>query len=130
MASRDVIRAWVVRWEWAGAHAAVAQPVAAVLRPQLSAEHVRRIVEALYAARQYSPDEMVEAIRRRGHQPYPARFSTVRVDPDGRGRSYTVRWEGEVFCGANPFLLARKARVWPAADGSGAVHWEDDPRPE
>jgi len=74
------VKAWVIRWEWATPGAAVEQPVAAVLRPQLHPRHVRRIVEVLHMQRQYSPDEMLHAIRRNGHQPYPARFGTTRFD--------------------------------------------------
>jgi hypothetical protein len=101
------IKAWVVRWEWAGDHAAVDQPVAAVLRPQTGAHQVMQIVELLHAARQHTPTEMLSMIRRGGHRPYPARLGTVRFDPaDG---PVNVRWSGEVSCGPNPFLVARLA---------------------
>jgi hypothetical protein len=127
MTTPKAIKAWVVRWEWAGDHAAVDQPIAAVLRPQISGRQILRIVEILYAARQYEPDEMLSAIRRNGHQPYPARFGTVEVDPDGRGHWRHVPWKGEIVCGHNPYLVARLAKVWPAGDG--LIEWEDDPRP-
>lgn len=32
------------------------------------------------------------------------------------------------MCGHNPWLAARKARIWPLHDGSGGVGWEDDER--
>jgi hypothetical protein len=129
MATTGSSRAWVIRREWCGDHAAVEQPVAAMLRPQTSADQVRRVVELLYAARQYQPDEMLDAIRRTGHNPYPARLGTVNFDPDGSARTYGVPWEGEISCGHNPFLLARLATVRPVGDGSGRIAWEDDPRP-
>ena len=50
--AENAVRAWVIRWEWSGRHAAVEQPVAAVLRPQLGGRNLLRIVEALYAARE------------------------------------------------------------------------------
>lgn len=118
-----------MRWDWCGQHAAVSQPVAAILRPQIQGDTLLRIVELLYASTQYKPDEMLSAIRRDGPNPFRARWSTVEVDPDQRGRRVTVPWEGEVSCGHNPFLMARRARVWPVGDGSGRVEWEDDPRP-
>jgi hypothetical protein len=105
------------------------EPVAAILRPQTSANHVRRVVELLYAARQYQPDEMLDAIRRTGHNPYPARLGIVDFDPDGSGTTYRVPWDGEISCGHNPFLIARLATVRPVGDGSGRIEWEDDPRP-
>jgi hypothetical protein len=129
MTTHKGTKAWVVRWDWQGDRTAVDQPVAAILRPQTSADQVRRIVEILCAAREYAPDEMLYSIRRKGHNPYPARFSTIDFDPDGRGQTYQVPWEGEIYCGHNPLLIARRARVWPLGDGSGRVEWEDDPRP-
>jgi hypothetical protein len=120
MTRSRAVKAWVVRWEWSGDHAAVEQPVAAVLRPQTSGDQVLRIVEILHASRQYEPDEMLFAIRRNGHQPYPAQFGTIGGVP----------WMGEVVCGHNPYLVARKAGVWPAGDGSGRIEWEDIPRPD
>jgi hypothetical protein len=121
-------KAWVVRWDWVGHRAAVERPIAAVLRPQIGPREVARIVEVLYAARQYNPGEMLSAIRRRGHRPYEARFGTAPFD-DGRGRILQAPWQGEITCGHNPFLVARLARVWPADDCSGRIEWEDDPRP-
>ena len=55
----------------------------AMLRPQTSANQVRRVVELLYAARQYQPDKMLDAIRRTGHNPYRPGSGTVNFDPDG-----------------------------------------------
>lgn len=128
MRSRRDRKAWVIRWEWAGAHAAVDQPVAAVLRPQIRGDRLLRLVEALYASREYAPGEMLEAIRHDGHNPYQAQWGTVEVDL-GRNERRQVPWEGEVICGHNPFLVARLARAWAVNDGSGRIEWEDDPRP-
>ncbi len=116
----------MVRWDWAGEHAAVEQPVAAVLRPQVGARQVQRIVAALYAASQYGPGDMLYAIQRDGHDPYPARFGTAPFD-SGDGHRVQATWEGEVTCGHNPFLIARLATVW--ATGDGGIAWEDNPRP-
>jgi hypothetical protein len=120
-------KAWLVRWEWAGNHAAVEQPVAAILSPRLGPERVRQAVELLYASLSYTPDEMLEAARDGGFNPYRATFNTVNVRMDGR--DLQVPWQGEIACGHNPWLAARKARVWPLGDGSGGVGWVDDERP-
>ncbi len=120
-------KAWLVRWEWAGNHAAVEQPVAAILSPRLGGEGVRRAVELLYAVLSYSPDEMLAAAQQHGgSNPYPAKYGTVSVNLGDH--TANVPWEGEVICGHNPWLAARKARIWPLRDGSGGVGWEDDER--
>ena len=125
MAAKKDIRAWVVRWEWSGPHAAVQQPVAAVWRPQRGGAELR-LVEALYASREYSPTDMLESIRPNGHRPYQASWGTIEIEIGGQRRH--VPWGGEIVCGHNPFLVARKAWVWAAPDGSGQIEWEDDPR--
>ncbi|MBK5219778.1 MAG: hypothetical protein JJE35_08330 [Thermoleophilia bacterium] len=105
------------------------QPVAAVLRPQIGGARLLGIVEALYAAREYAPTDMLDAIRRDGHNPYRANWGTVEIELGKGGRKPQVPWLGEVTCGHNPFLVARLARAWSAHDGSGRIEWEDDPRP-
>ena len=66
-------KAWLVRWEWAGAHAAVEQPVAAILSPRLGGEGIKRAVETLYAVLTYRPDEMLGAAQQHdSFNPYPA----------------------------------------------------------
>ena len=90
-----------------------------------------RVVETLYAAREYAPDEMLEAIRRKGHNPYRAEWGTIAVGQGEGGRPPArVPWLGEVICGHNPFLVARLGRAWTTGDQSGGIEWEDDPRPE
>lgn len=120
--------AWVVRWDWAGSHAAVPQPVAAILPPQLGPETVRRLVETLYAAREYTPAEMLEASRRGGHNPHKATFGTCPMTLED-GTTIQSTWEGEIFCGHNPHLVARKALVRVTGNADGTVEIEDMPRP-
>jgi hypothetical protein len=86
MATPKWTRAWVIRWEWMGDHAAVDQSVAAILRRQTGAEQVRRIVEMLHAARQYAPDEMLFAIRRNGHNRTWRSSGQRSSTPVGAGR--------------------------------------------
>lgn len=122
------MRAWVIRWEWAGDHAAVEQPIAAILPWQTGVKQVSRIVEALYAAREYMPDEMLAAATPKGFNPYRAQLGTVTVREGGV--EYQVPWTGQVTCRHNPFLHARQATAKARLDGSGAVDYEDLPRPE
>jgi hypothetical protein len=83
MTARQGRKAWLVRWEWAGNHAAVEQPVAAILSPRLGGEGVRRAVEMIYAVLTYRPDEMLAAAQQYGgFNPYEAEFGTVSVDLD------------------------------------------------
>lgn len=72
-------KAWLVTWDWDGDHAAVPERevIAAVLRPQTSPDTVKRIVEILYAAREYHPVDKLNALT---HNPYAARFNTVTVE--------------------------------------------------
>lgn len=121
-------KVWLVRWEWAGKHAAVEQPVVAILSPRLSGQRVRQTVGLLYASLSCTPDEMLEIARDGDSNPHRAQFNTISARLDGREAQ--VPWSGEVVCGHNPFLVARKARVWPLRDGSGGVGWIDDDRPE
>lgn len=102
---------WLVLWEWVGDHARVDQPIAAMLPRRLGHETVQRIVEALYAEREYTPSEMLEAALDRGHNPYRAQLGSVRVSNEDGSRG-SVPWHGEVICGHNPHLVARHARVW------------------
>jgi hypothetical protein len=118
-------KAWVIRWEWSGPHAAVEEPVASVLPWRLGVAQIERIVEALYAAKWYTPDEMLGTAKRNGHKPYGATLGTISVDlQDGHG-SRQIGWQGEVWCGHNPMLVARKAQVWPSETNPGEIVWED-----
>jgi hypothetical protein len=63
---------------------------------RLRAFALLRIVEVLYASRQYAPNEMLEAIRRIAYNPYRVQWGTVEVDRDGDGRWRRVPWQGEV----------------------------------
>lgn len=106
---------WLVMWEWVGDHARVEQPIAAMLPRRLGHTAVQRIVETLYAEREYSPAEMMEAARDRGHSPYRAHLGSSSVTRED-GSLGTAEWQGEVICGHNPHLVARHARVWVDGD--------------
>ena len=81
-----------------------------MLRPQGAPEQVRRIVEILYASKQYGPDEMLTTIRSPGHNPYPAQFVTVAMTLPN-GSTANVPWLGYTVHGHNKYLVAHQARV-------------------
>lgn len=75
--------AWLITWEWAGEHAAVDQPIAAILPVQSSPETVKLLMERLYASSSYTPEEMLAALPPRGHNPYRATYGSIRVYDHG-----------------------------------------------
>jgi len=82
-------KAWLLYWEWGGAHAAVEDRVAAILRPRLSQRIVGEIVQALYAIHAYSPTELALFSKQPNMNPYK------------------VQWQhGHCSCGGNPTLHA------------------------
>ena len=115
------MKAWLVTWEWCGDHAKVEDNIAAILNSRLSGKRVREIVELLYVNSQYSPGERLRYANGKKFNPYPAQFGTL-------GR---VPKEGEIFCGHNPYLHARRVddcRV----EGDGVeetLTWKEIPKP-
>jgi hypothetical protein len=131
------IRAWLVRWDWMGDHAAVEQPILAVLNWRLGVDRIRWLVEALYATKSYEPSEMLQWCRRPEENPYKARLGTAPFN-DGEA-IVQVPWTGEVICGHNPWIVARqvaKLRVvrrpgpLPGMFEDEGLAWEDLPRPQ
>lgn len=116
------VAAWLVTWEHSGEHARPPERVAAVLGPRMPGRRVAEIVELLYANASYDPAERIALIRRGVHNPYPARFGTLRGVP----------WEGEITCGHNPWLEARlvdNLRVECDSSGADRFAWDERPRP-
>jgi hypothetical protein len=84
-------KAWLLTWEWVGAHATVEDRIAAILRPKLSRQTVGEIVETLYAIHSYSPTELAYWAKRPKEKPYKAEW-----DKDNN----------HCHCGDNPSLHA------------------------
>ncbi len=130
--SQGRYKAWVMRWEWAGEHAAVDDPIIAILRPQTSVERVRRFVEFHYAATKYEPSEMLRWMRRPKENPYPATLGHTKVIEED-GSEQWIAWEGEVHCGHNPYIVARLATnvhlVQESPYSPASLRWDDVPRP-
>jgi hypothetical protein len=117
MKKRKGLSAWLVTWEWCGDHAAVSDKVAEILDPRMPSERVRQIVELLYH-REASLSEKVAWRLLKRNQPYSADF----VDIEG------VKWEGQVMCGHNPWLLARLVddlKIETDVQGRDSATWRD-----
>lgn len=107
------MKAWLITWEWAGEHAAVVDRIAGLVSPRFAATRVRQIVELLYARAQYTIEEMALFVRKPQLAPYKA------LDEGG----------GQIVCGHNPFLYARKVTelvvVRDDQRGVETVRWKD-----
>jgi len=126
MKPRNVIwkrgrKAWLVTWEHIGDHALPERKIAAVFKPQLSGQRVRKLVEFLYASMEYQPYEQLEIEFGFRLNPYPATFGSLKDGP-------AVLWHGEVICGDNPWLRARLIDnlIIPP---EGEATWDERPSP-
>jgi hypothetical protein len=127
-------KAWLVTWDWAGRHATVSkrEVIVAILRPQTGPDTVKRIIELLYAAREYEPIDKLDALTR---NPYPAQFNTITVEqpmPGGEIFTQRVPYIGQMACGHNPYLYARlvdNLRPKDLHDPSAGLIWDERPPP-
>ena len=103
--------AWLVTWEAPTASRRPPKRVAAVLDSRTPSEHVRRIMEALYAYHTYSEAELVAA---RERNPNPSAWAHVG---------------GVIMCGQDPFLTARLVDDL-GTDTNGVVTWTEQLPPE
>jgi hypothetical protein len=113
---------WLITWEWCGEHAKRDDKVAAVLNSRLSPEQVCRFVEFIYTSAYNSLSERLSYATRRAQNPYPALFGAL-------GR---VPWEGQITCGHNPWLFARRVdnfSVRQNGEREEQAEWEERPRP-
>lgn len=116
------ISVWLVTWDGAGQHAEVheSERIAASLNPRLSAEHVRVIVELLYVNSSLGLEARIRYAKS-GHTTYPAQF----------GRLKRVPWMGQMTCGHNPYLFARKVDdLRMDANASVGISWKERPFPK
>ena len=113
------MKAWLVTWEWNGDHAKVDNPIVAIINPRKSARRVLELVEQLYVINTFSFEEQMGYANNRKFNPYPAQFGNVEG----------IQWEGQIFCGHNPWLFARKVsnlhtESWKS--GEGKLVWDED----
>ena len=118
------MKAWLITWDWAGDHAAVGDPVVAVLSARTGAEDVRRYVERRYVEKTASLPEKLSYARYNRPQapPYAAEFDRLEG----------VRFRGRIQCGHNPWLYARlvdNLRVETDATGNEVLSWDEQPLP-
>jgi len=117
MKTHKGLSAWLVTWEWCGDHAKPEGKIAEILSPRLSPERVREIVELLYNQTASLSEKVAWRLLKRP-QAYPAEFLMIEGVP----------WQGQVHCGHNPWLLARRVDnlvISSGEDGKGAASWTD-----
>ena len=88
---------WLVLWEKVGTHVEIPREIAAVISSRRSPDAVREIVELLYAYENLSAGEKLRNVGAK-QKVYPAEFDTISGIP----------WKGEIRCGHNPCLVARR----------------------
>ena len=125
-------KAWLVRWEWAGEHARVDEPIIAILSPHLGAEDVRKFVERYYTAATYTPSEKLTFMRHPEDNPYPAIFGTTTfIDTDSTKSQ--IPWQGLISCGHNPHIVASlvdNVREVAEVEYLQRLIWDERPRPD
>lgn len=84
--------AWLIEWQWDGAHARRLGSRFLVLSPRLGTKTVAGIVGALYSQEWYTADEQASFALQPEQMPY----KVSELDP------------GRLTCGHNPYLFARK----------------------
>lgn len=127
-------KAWLITWDWSGGHAAVPEQdkIAGILKPQTGPDAVKRVVELLYAAREFAAIDKLAALT---HNPYPARFDTIKFElrsQSGEVLAQNVPYAGRIVCGHNPFLYARlvvNLRPKDINDPGAGLMWNELPLP-
>ena len=91
-------QAWLISWEWSGDHAKVENPFVALLSYRYSGDTIRKFLERLYVIHTSDICLQIGYARNEKNYPYPAEFVKLNGVP----------FDGEIICGHNPFLLARR----------------------
>ena len=112
--TRSLKSAWLVTWEWVGDHARVDEEkkLVAVFNYRWSGKKVFDLVEQLYIALEYGLWDKIGVARNKRSNPYPAELGA----------------KGEVHCGHNPSLRARRVRNFRVVvndDGTHQKSWEE-----
>jgi hypothetical protein len=99
MSPRKGIKAWLITWEYQGDHAKVEQQIVAILPPRWASERIRQYVEFIYILQSPATlQEQIEYAKKRSNNPYLADYMRING----------VRHGGNIICGHNPWLYARK----------------------
>lgn len=105
------MKAWLIRWNWAGNHAAVDNPIVTVLSARTNIKDIQAYVEQRYIEATASLDEKLDY----------ARYNDP-VEPPYRAR----RERGVIHCGHNPWLEAKKVddlKVEVDGEGKEVLKW-------
>jgi hypothetical protein len=116
------VKAWLVTWDWSGNHAKPDKTIVAILNPRWSPDKVREYVELLYVSLEYNFSERIAYASNPKRNPYPAQFNSTNG----------ARWLGQITCGHNPWLFARKVenlRIKDDNENEESVTWNELPMP-
>ena len=114
--------AWLITWDQASGYPRQKDKIVSILSGRLSAKTVLKYVERLYVDLEYSFSDKLAYAKKPKDNPYPAQFGSIN----------NVPWQGEITCGHNPFLYARRVmniRVELDSNGAEQLHWDDIPKP-
>jgi hypothetical protein len=111
------MKAWIIRWNWIGEHAAVERPLVNILSARASGTDVCKYIERVYASSHYSVAEKLAMAQynKPSKAPYPARFDAI----DGHA------YPRHISCGHNPFVEAFLADGVEVADTALGVIWDE-----
>ena len=105
------MKAWIIRWDWAGNHASRDNALIAILSARCHVDDVRKFIERYYLATTAGVREQLEYARYRNPRElaYPAETSAG----------------GLIHCGDNPFIVGRRAEDIHLAE-DGHLVWVED----
>jgi hypothetical protein len=112
-----------VTWESSGDHAAVQQRVLAILNPRRTPDRIKQFVEDSYTSHRLGLGEQLSVAANPRNNAYRAKFGDIGGVP----------WHGEVTCGHNPWLRARKVKglhVVCDSEGAERLEWVEIARPQ
>lgn len=107
------MKAWLIRWEWMGEHAAISDPIVTIMSARTSTKDVQKYVEQRYIEARASLSEKLTY----------ARYNQPQEPP------YLARRErGHIHCGDNPWIVARIVDdlcVNEDAEGKEVLTWTE-----
>ena len=90
MAGKEGSKAWIIRWEWDGDHAAVKDRFIVALPSRLGGKSIRTFVERYYASQFLSQSEQLHCmVRKRSPKPVSSTIRGGRLE--GQGLQYQER---------------------------------------
>lgn len=113
------MKAWLVTWDWMADAAAVADRVAAILRPRMTPRQVAETVELLYARATSTLAEVAAYAKHPKTNPYRAKALEINGLVQG----------DHFVCGHHPWLYARKVSDLVVAKdpttGLESINWKE-----